>query len=226
MFKRVIVPLVFGLGGLAVLLSLGFWQLSRLDWKLDLIARIEARIHDAPVAMPDTLDAERDAYLPVVVEGRYTGEVVHVLSSLRGVGPGTRVMAVLETPGGRRLVVDRGYLPEAARAAAEFAGGAGVVEGNLQWPEDSDSFTPAPDLGRNLWFSRDIAPIAAHLSAEPVLIVARVDLPGPAGLITQPIVGHGLKNDHLGYAITWFLLAAVWAGMTAFLMWRIRQARI
>jgi surfeit locus 1 family protein len=81
-------------------------------------------------------------------------------------------------------------------------------------------------LARNLWFSRDIAPIAAHLGAEPVLIVARADLPGPAGLITQPIDSHGLKNDHLGYAITWFLLAAVWAGMTAFLMWRIRQAKV
>lgn len=226
MVKRVIVPLVFGLGGLAVLLALGFWQLSRLEWKLDLIGRIEARIGDAPVAMPDAPDAQRDGYLPVVVEGVYTGEVVHVLSSLRGAGPGSRVMAVLEATGGRRLVVDRGFIAEAARGGADFAGGPGQVVGTLQWPMDSDSFTPAPDLARNLWFSRDIAPIAAHLGAEPVLIVARADLPGPAGLITQPIDSHGLKNDHLGYAITWFLLAAVWAGMTAFLMWRIRQAKV
>ena len=77
--------------------------------KLDLIGRIEARIGDAPVVMPDAPDAQRDGYLPVVVEGVYTGEVVHVLSSLRGAGPGSRVMAVLEATGGRRLVVD---LPE------------------------------------------------------------------------------------------------------------------
>ena len=226
MFKRVIVPLVFGAGGLAVLLSLGFWQLSRLEWKLDLIARIEARIGDAPVAMPANPDPEADAYRPVVIEGAYTGAVVHVLSSLQGQGAGSRVMALFETLDGRRLVVDRGYLPEAARAGADFAQGPGLVEGNLQWPADSDSFTPPPDLGRNLWFSREVAPIAAHLGAEPVLIVARRDIAGPAALVTQPVVGAGLKNDHLGYAITWFLLAVVWAGMTLFLMWRIRQAKV
>ena len=31
--KRYIFPLILGLGGCAILLSLGFWQLRRLEWK-------------------------------------------------------------------------------------------------------------------------------------------------------------------------------------------------
>ena len=32
-----------------------------------------------------------------------------------------------------------------------------------------------------------------------------------------------IPNDHLEYAITWFGLAAVWAVMTGYLLWRIKR---
>ncbi len=196
--------------------------MSRLDEKLALIARIEARIGAPPVPVPATPDPEADRWRPVVAEGAFTGEAVHVLSSLQGAGPGSRVIAVLETEGGRRLLVDRGYLPEARRGAA-LAGGPARVTGNLDWPRDADAFTPSPDLGRNLWFSRAAEPIAAHLGAEPVLIVAaRVEGADVAGLIPQPL-GVDIRNDHLEYAITWFSLALVWAAMSLYLLWRLRR---
>lgn len=218
-------PLIFGVAGVAVLMALGFWQLSRLDQKLEIIAEIEARIGAAPVNLPEALDPASDRYLPVIAEGSYTGEVVHVLSSTREGGPGSRVIAVLETAQGRRVLVDRGYLPEALRPGLEgaVAGGPVTVRGNLDWPSDSDSFTPAPDLGRGLWFSRDVSPIAAHLGTEEVFIVARDDGANLPGLAPQPIAGAAVRNDHLEYAITWFSLAAVWLGMTAYLLWRIRR---
>lgn len=222
--RRLIVPLIFGLGGVAVLLSLGVWQLSRLEQKLALIDQIAARIAAAPVAVPAAFEPGRDRYLPVEVEGVFTGEAVHVLSSLKDQGVGSRVIAVLETAEGRRLLVDRGFLPEARRAGADLAGGPAVVTGNLDWPRDADSFTPAPDLGRGLWFSRAAEPIAAHLGAEPALIVARATegAPGVAGLVPAPL-GIDIRNDHLEYAITWFLLALVWASMTLYFLWRQRR---
>lgn len=224
--SRMIGPVVFGLAGAAVLLALGFWQLGRLEQKLEIIAMIEARIGAEPVALPAAPEPEAHRYLPVAVAGRYTGEVAHVLSSTREGGPGSRVMAVLETQDMRRILVDRGYIPEARRAApgVRWESGPVTVTGNLDWPVDSDSFTPAPDLGRVLWFSRDVAPIAAHLGTEDVLIVKRRDdAPLIAGLSAQPIAGAAVRNDHREYAITWFSLAAVWLGMTAYLLWRIRR---
>lgn len=220
---RLIGPVIFGLGGLAILLSLGFWQLGRLEWKQAVIADIESRIHAAPVAVPDAPDRDADRYLPVFAIGRFTGEQVHVLSSQRERGTGSHVIAVLETLDGRRILVDRGFISDSDAAGADYAADDAQVKGNLLWPLDSDGFTPDPDLGRNLWFSRDADPIAAHLETEVVMIIARSEPSAPAGLIPVPINTADVKNDHLGYAITWFSLAFVWAMMTAILLWRIRR---
>jgi surfeit locus 1 family protein len=213
---------VFGVVGVAILLSLGVWQVSRLEWKEALIAGIEARIDNDPVPVPDVPQLGADRFLPVTVDGRFTGETVEVLSSMRGVGPGVRIIAVLETTEGRRLLVDRGYTPEGRRDDVILTGESSIV-GNLDWPEDSDSFTPDPDLARGLWFSRAPEAIAAHLEAEPFLIVARQDSAAASPLLTVPLDTAGIKNDHLEYAITWFSLALVWAVMTIALLWRIRR---
>jgi len=119
--------------------------------------------------------------------------------------------------------MDRGFLPEAARPRADLASGPVAVLGNLDWPRDVDSYTPSPDLRRGLWFSRAAGPIAAHLGAEPVLFVARrVEGAEVPGLVPQPL-GIDIRNDHLEYAITWFMLAFVWAAMSLYLIWRIRR---
>lgn len=221
--RRLWGAVLFGIAGCAVLLALGFWQLARLDQKEALIAGIAAQLDAQPTAVPERANPLADRWRPVIAEGQFTGEAVHVLSSRPGLGPGSRVIAVLETADGRRLLVDRGFLPEAARRGADLAGGPAVVSGNLDWPSDADGFTPEPDLGRGLWFSRAVPPIAAHLGAEPVMIVARTvsgaDVPG---LAPVPL-GIDIRNDHLEYAITWFLLALVWAAMSLYLVWRVRR---
>lgn len=213
-----------GIAGVAVLVSLGLWQLNRLGTRLAQIAQIEARIGAPPGPLPDRPDPEGDRFRPVEVAGAFTGEAVHVLSALPRVGPGSRVIAVLETAEGRRLLVDRGFLPEARRAGLPL-GGAARVTGNLDWPRDADAATPAPDLGRNLWFSRAPGPIAAHLGTEPVLIVA-AQVQGEAaagGLPVPQPLGIDIRNNHLEYAITWFLLALTWAVMSLYLLWRLRR---
>ncbi len=220
---RLLGPLVLGVAGVAVLASLGFWQLSRLDEKQAIIAEIEAQIAAPPVALPEVPEAARHRYLPVQAEGRFTGEAVDVLASQRGAGTGVHVIGVFQTGEGRRLMVDRGFLPDAARAGFDAESGAVTVRGNLHWPRDADRFTPEPDLDRGLWFSRAVEPMAAHLDAEPVLIVARTETPPPPALRPVPVGVEGIRNDHLEYAITWFTLALAWAGMTVFLLWRIRR---
>ena len=223
---RFIGAAIFGITGVAILLSLGFWQMRRLEWKVALIDQIESRIHNDPVAVPPEPTEAGDRYLPVRIEGDFTGEAVFVLSSLREVGPGLRVIAVLQTQDGRRLLVDRGFVPEARRDDVPLVASGVTITGNLDWPNDTDSFTPAPDLGRNLWFARDPEPIAEALNAEPLLLVAREDSAAASPLLTMPVSGAALKNDHREYAITWFLLATVWAVMTIALLWRIRRTTV
>lgn len=220
---RLVGPLIIGLAGIAVLLSLGFWQLSRLAEKEAQIAEIAAQITAAPATLPARPQPARDRFMPVAVSGRFTGDAVHVLASQRAAGTGTHLIALFETDDGRRILVDRGFLADADRARLDGQGGPATVLGNLHWPRDADRYTPAPDLARGLWFSRAVAPIAAHLDTEEVLVVARAETPAPPALRPVPVSIEGIRNDHLEYAITWFALALVWAGMTVFLMWRIRR---
>ncbi|MGM0585759.1 MAG: SURF1 family protein [Pseudomonadota bacterium] len=220
---RLTFALVFGLGGLAILIGLGVWQVQRLEWKLGIIERLEARLDAEPVALPESPTEAEDEYLRVSVAGRYGEEEIHVLTSLKPWGPGYRVVAPFETEGGRRILVDRGFIPQEEKGEDRAAPQAAVT-GALLWPDETDSFTPAPDRAENIWFARDLPAMAEALAAEPALIVAESN-PGERPVATPLTVN--IRNDHLEYAITWFGLAAVWAAMTVALVRRIvKRGRI
>lgn len=215
--RRLIVPVLFGLVGMAILVSLGVWQLRRLDLKEAKLAAIEAMLGAEPVALPKVTSAGADRYRGVTATGFITGEAVYKLDSQRETGPGRRVIAVLQT-GGRRILVDRGILPDGVEGAPERPKDT-VVEGNLDWPLEVDSYTPPPEGG--LWFARDVEAMAAALGTEPVMIVARA--PTGDGIVPVPLDTSTIPNNHWQYAVTWFSLAGVWLGMTVLLLWRIRQ---
>ncbi len=212
-------PLFFGLLGAVVLVWLGTWQLQRLDRKLAVLGEIEARILEAPVELPLDSSRVRDRYLPVTVAGTFDGREVHVLASSKQFGAGYRVIAALVV-GERRVLVDRGFIAPDAKDASRPTKDV-VLTGNLQWPDEIDGYTPQPDLAANIWFARDVAALAQALDTEPVLIVARSDTGDD--IRPFPVSTAAIPNDHLGYAITWFLLAVVWLGMTGILAWRINR---
>lgn len=221
--KRYIFPVLLGVLGVAILLELGFWQLRRLAWKEDMIARITAKI-DAPaqeLPAPGT-DAKPFKYTPVTIRGATTGEELLVLSGEKDVGAGYEVISAFETGEGRRVLLDRGFVDEEHKTSPRPAT-AMIVQGNLHWPEESDSYTPAPDAKTGLWFARDVPAMAAKLGTEPIFVQARSIAGDAQGVAPRPLGLEGIRNDHLQYAITWFSLAAVWLGMTAFLIWRIRR---
>jgi surfeit locus 1 family protein len=223
MIRRSFIPLVFGAIGVGILLGLAFWQLARLEVKEAYLADLGVRIAADPVALPGTPDPVRDRFLPVIVTGEFADDALSVLVSRKQIGPGVRLIAPFVTDTGRRIMVDRGFVPEAARGE-DHAPIAFEVTGNLHWPEEVDSYTPAPDPAAGLWFARDVAAMAPVLGTERILLVARSNTGG--GVEPLPVDTAGIPNDHLQYAITWFLLAAVWAGMTGLLVWRIRQRTV
>lgn len=223
MFRKMLWPSLFGLVGCAMLLALGMWQVERLAWKEALLAEIEARIADAPVALPDAPQEAQHQYLPVELSGVIHEGEIAILASLRTAGPVYRIIRAVETDAGRRILVDMGFVRETERAA-ERPGGAEVdLVGNLYWPDEIDRFTPAPDRDEGIWFARDIPAMAEALDTEPVLLVLREAPQTDLGVTPFPVDTGAIPNDHLSYAITWFLLAAAWMGMTLYLLWRIRQ---
>ena len=219
--RSILPPLIFGILATAILLSLGFWQLRRMEWKETMLAGIQAGIEAAPVPLPAEIGPGMK-YLPVMVSGRTTGDEILVLSGTKDSGGGYNVISGFVTDDGRRIMVDRGFTDQDHRHAPRPPVALSVA-GNLHWPEEKGSATPEPDLSAGIWFARDVPAMAEALETEPVLVVASA-VGGDAQEVTPiPVAVEGIPNNHLSYAVQWFLFAATCAGMTAWFIWRIRQ---
>jgi surfeit locus 1 family protein len=218
MKRGVAAAVVFGVVGTAVLIGLGAWQLKRLAWKEQQIAKLEQRLSQTPVALPEQPDAQRDKFLRVALTGSIDGRELHVLTSQMPWGAGFRVIVPVTDASGRTVLVDLGYVPEAAKDPASRPATTVDAVGALYWPNETDGFTPQPDRAANIWFARDLDAMAGALGTELLLIIAERhgigDWPKPLRL------GVNLPNDHLQYAITWFTLALIWAVMSTMLVRR------
>jgi surfeit locus 1 family protein len=224
MLKRVLIPLLFGLVGAAILISLGAWQMQRLTWKQAILSDISSRITAAPVALPQAVDPVDDKFLPVLAQGVITSDEIHVLVSQKQIGAGYRIIAAFETDDGRRILLDRGFVKASQKNAPRPVGQA-IIAGNLHWPDEITSSIPEPDLKADIWFARDVPAMAQHLKTEPVLIIAREVSLENDPVTPLPVDTVGIPNDHLQYAITWFSLAAIWLVMTLSFLWRARGAQ-
>lgn len=221
--QRILFIFVVAIVGTVILVSLGKWQVDRLAWKQAILADIDARIVAPEIPLPMTVDANADKYQSVAVTGTWRGDYIRLLASIKHVGAINKIVAPLDVEG-RQIMVDLGYVKETGLADLVLSGAVSVT-GNLHWPDETDGYTPDPDLKNNLWFARDVDAMATHFGTEPVLVVAKTLTPKPTGITIMPLDTTGIPNDHLNYAITWFSLAAVWIAMSALFIWRTRRKR-
>lgn len=221
--RRILFPLILGIVGCAILIHLGLWQLRRLEEKEDMLAQIQASIDSDPVPLPANPDPSMK-YMPVTVSGTTTGAEIDVLSGSKEQGGGYQVVSRFVTDDGRAIMLDRGFVPQELRHV-ERGPVRLTVRGNLHWPDEKGSATPDPNLDENIWFARDVPAMAQVLDTEPVLVVASFVEGDAQGVEPIPVAIEGIPNNHLSYAVQWFLIAATWAGMTVGLIWRIRQRK-
>jgi len=220
--RKIFFPILFGIAGCAVLIALGTWQVQRLAWKEDILANIDARLAQAPTAIDLTMTEDADEYRRVTVSGTPTGEELHVLVSGTAAGTGYRVVSKFVTDAGDAILIDQGLLALDNKDAPVLTEPKDVT-GTILWPDDKNSSTPDPDLSKNIWFARNVPDMAAHLDTAPIMVVVTQATPPDPRITPLPITSANIKNDHLEYAITWFLLAIVWAIMSLYLIFRTRQ---
>ena len=232
-----IFPVVFGVTGVAALLTLGTWQLGRMAWKAEIIAEAETKLLSDPVPIPDQVDPVRDRLLRIEAVGYLERRELHVISSMKVFGPGFRVVTTMDLArdgkrSGRRILVDLGFVPERLKSLAgreppsvrlQKRHPADRVVGLLYWPDEKDGWTPEPDRARNIWFARDVPAMAAELGVEPVLLVAQSHPDGDVPLPRPP--GVDIPNRHLEYVMTWYGLAAVWTVMSLVWLRSTQRAR-
>lgn len=235
-------PTLVTVAGLAVLVSLGNWQMQRKTWKEALLAQIEARRTAAPVDVDTVLGAiaasapgdgepgSRQA--AEYMRARATGRFLHEREQFYyapdpKLGPGYHVLTPLEIAGGtpRILFVNRGFVPERLRERetrrAGLVEGPTTVTGLVRLQGETGPFTPANDPARNLWYWRDIPALGrAAFPAEdrrilPFVLDAEAEPATPGGWPKGGVTEVKLPNRHLEYALTWYGLAATLAAVYA-----------
>lgn len=235
---RIIVPALLVLVAFTVLISLGNWQLGRLAWKEDLIARVSERPRSEPldrrgenlieIGEPRSF-LETNEYRPMLLTGEYVPEkevlVFTSLSDPRGAysGPGYWVMTPFATPpSGAIVLVNRGFVPDERKDDyTPPPAGAQTIEGLIRAPETGSWLTPKPQPEERIFFARDPLQInktmdfTGGLERRPgyaLLMSFFIDLDAshtpPGGLPQAGETRMVFPNNHLQYAITWYGLAA------------------
>ena len=223
-----LVPLMAVSLGVAILLSLGVWQVKRLAWKEALLGRISA-LQTAP---PEPLQVVLNRF---GAPGQRTqGEVdfvrvqadcptlqqtptLHLYAILDGV-LGDRLITACPLQSGRygSLLVDRGFVD--ADHLAEVRAGpplSGPVIGVLRRPEAANWVSPPNTPSKNDWHTRSVTAMAAALHApNPAPVMLMLESPAAAPPGPRPAaIPTDIPNNHLGYALTWFGLAAGLVGV-------------
>ncbi len=228
----------FSLVMVAILASLGVWQLQRRIEKHALIAALTERVTAAPVPLPDpshwaALAAAKDEFRHVTFTATYQhapdAMVYSAGSAVRTdvSGPGTWAFLPARLPSGESVVVDAGFVSNIMqdrkvedRAVAKLVTDAPVaLTGYLRFPERPGLFTPAENRDKRLWFARDHLEMANQLGWGKVApFYIDLEQPVPADGVPKPgpLTVH-LRDEHMQYAITWFSLAAL--VLIAFAVW-------
>ncbi len=209
------------LAALAVLVGLGLWQLQRLHWKQGLLAQIEARTKGPPITLEDAVALAREGrdpnYYRVRVDGRFHHAKERYLYAVSDGRVGWHIITPLETEDGDMVLVDRGFVPDELKDPSSRALGQVdklvTVTGIVRSPEIQGPFIPDNEPEANRWFWRDLAGMARSALPAGAIQVApffldadKSEVPGgwPEGGQTRLET----TNNHLQYAITWFLLGA------------------
>lgn len=222
--------------------ALGVWQVKRLAWKEDLIARVNARAHLLPVAAPPkaewgNITAEQDEYRPVTAAGRLLNdkEILVSASVLLNVldesgGAGYWVMTPLQTADGALIFINRGFVPADKKAQAarsqSLPQGEQQITGLLRLSEGGGVLFNKNDPQHNIWYNRQLPAMAAAdgLPAQNVApyFIDAGNAPNPGGWPRGGLTQVHFPNNHLVYAITWFS-GALGIILAAFLTFRRKK---
>ena len=184
-------------------MSLGFWQLYRLNWKLDLINQIENSLKIDPVELQNV---EKKNYLRIKTSGQIDFEKQIYLYNLNETGkPGFEVINPIKV-GSEDYLINRGWISFDQKNKPEI----NVVDqkniiGTLMLQSKSSSFKPKNEVDKNYWFTLDREDIlkftGKNFSKYIIYLNGNYKNPRPRTITAK------ISNNHKKYAITWFSMA-------------------
>lgn len=228
-FKRTALLSAFLLLACAAFVALGIWQLERLGWKRDLIARVDSKVHAPAVPAPSKsqwlhINQTDDEYRHVEVTGVFDHSQETYVYASTELGAGYWVLTPLKTMSGETILINRGFVPTEKKSPSTRMDGQIIgpvtVAGLLRLNEPTGTFLRSNVPEDDRWYSRDVVAIAAkrnlHDVAPYFIDAERTPANGsyPVGGLTQI----KFPNSHMQYAITWFSMAVMTLGFLWFLI--------
>jgi len=185
------------------LLSLGFWQIYRLNWKLELIEQIENSLKKDPVEL---FNIEKKNYLRIKTSGDIDFDKQIYLYNLNDAGkPGFEVINPIKI-GNENYLVNRGWIPFEKKDLPEInLVDQNQIVGTLMLQTKPSTFKPENDIEKNYWFTlnrEDILKFTGRNFSEYVIY-----LNGDYKIPKPRVITAKISNNHKKYAITWFSMA-------------------
>lgn len=214
--------------------------MRRLSWKLHLISEVNSRVHAPAVQAPgptqwSRIDAGHEQYLHVRVSGSFLNQDEILVRGTSRLGYGYWLMTPLRTARGFIVLVNRGYIPASLPGTPKFRSmrrpeNTVFITGLLRLTEPHGGFLRPNRPNKHQWYSRDVAAMTTALGLPPKNVAPYfIDAGAQADAQGWPVGGMTVihfPNNHLGYAITWYALAAmtlVGAAIGARHEWRNRH---
>lgn len=232
-WKSLILPGICTLIALAVLISLGNWQMRRLAWKEAILTKIDSRIGAEPVSIDEVLGTLKKTgdvdYVPVSATGEFLNGRESHLYMTGDDGVGWHVYTPLRLTDGRVVLVNRGFVPDRlkkpdTRAEGQLVGEVAITGLARSVPTaKANTHIPDNEPSANIFYWRDQKAMAAHGGLDgATLLPFFIDAgegatPGrwPKGGTTRI----SIPNRHLEYAVTWYGFAVTLIGVFAVFAW-------
>ena len=219
--------------GLAILVSLGVWQVQRLAWKEGLLAQLAANAAAPPIGLAEAAALAANGkdmeFVRVAFDATYKHDATMKMIASYDRGQGWIIITPAVTPDGFAVIVDRGRIPAERLESFDKPEGPVKVDGVIRtYPRGKAYFDPENDPKSNLWYWWDVLAMqaAAGLTsdARPFPYVVQLLPSASAADFPRPQEPQAnLANNHLGYAITWFGLAATLLGVAGFYVYDLRR---
>jgi surfeit locus 1 family protein len=212
------IPSIAVMAAFTLLVSLGIWQVHRLEWKNALLADIDRARQSASSAHLTRDDFHQAAlsrrlFIGGSVEGQLLKDKAFRLGPRVQDGvAGYHLYAPMRLKDGGMILVNLGWIPQDAQAVLNNVKGNLTLSGLARNPDRANAFTPANQPEQQLWYSIDLEALRGQPGLEKLedyVLYADTALenanpvPIPAAKDWQP------PNSHLQYALFWFSMAGL-----------------
>ena len=221
-FKPRPFPLFAFIVALSILLGLSGWQIKRHNWKTDLISQRISSFESDPISIVNLKHPEKNEFRKVFVDGQLLNEFEMYMPALSKRGNnGFHILVPLKTTSGKFIIYDTGWIPlkikEKEKRLLNISKNSQTFEAVIRTSGRKGYFQPDNDLNTNTWFFVEPELMSKYLKMnfENEYYLEAVEN-GPNGFPLGNQTRIYLRNNHLQYALTWFMIACGLVGVFFF----------